>query len=347
MSRRLFVTSVAVSVFALMAGCAQQESGGGGDKGAAASPAPKTEAQASAAPVAGTLKVGLITVSPITDKGWSQTAYDGLQKIKGELGAQTGQPVEKPDLAQVEGVLRNLAQDGNQLILGNGSEYDDAAKRVAPDLENATVSIINGRSTGKGLMPIQFQSGQATYLAGMLAAGMSKTGKVACVGPQEIPIIKESFAAFEKGAKAVRPDVDVRITFIGNDDIAKGKQQAQALLDGGVDVIMGNANTANQGIAQAVTEKGGAMFIGANSDQSDLATPKNLGSFILDVPNAMVAVARNVKEGKNAGQAYRAGVADKAVGFKFNPGFKGAVPDDLKKKVEQAEADMASGKLTL
>lgn len=325
-----------------LSGCAQKEA----DTTTATAPAASPSAAASPEAGAGAaLKVGLITVGPITDKGWSQTAYEGVQKVKTETGATVSQPVENPGLAAVEGALRNLSQDGNTLVFANGSEYDDAAKKVAPDLPNTTISIINGRSVAKNLMPIQFDFNQATYVAGMIAAGMSKTGKIGCVGPTEIPVIKDCFAAFEKGAKAEKPDIKVTITFVGSEDIAKAKQQTQALLDQGVDVVLGNANNGNNGVAQAVTEKDGAMFIGANADQRDLATPKNIGSFILDVPAAMVAVAKNVQGGKNAGQAYKGGLADKAVGFVYNPGFKGTIPADLKTKIDATEADLSSGKL--
>ena len=94
-----------------------------------------------------------------------------------------------------------------------------------------------------------------------------------------------------------------------------------------------------------MTEKPGVYVIGANADQSDQATSQNLGSFILDVPNAMLGVAKLVKEGKTDGKPYQAGLAGKAVYFKFNPGFKGVVPEDLKKKMQKAETNMAAGTL--
>ncbi len=348
-SRRTFLAVVPLALVAAVSlGCAQKENSDAKENKssesksveAGASPSPDSNAKSDIA-----LKVGLITPGKISDKGWSQSAYTGLQKIKADMSAETSQPVEEPAPAQVESVLRNLAQDDNTLVFAHGSEYDNAAKKVAVDFPKTTFVVMGGRSVGENLEPIQFAGAQGTYLAGMLAAGMTKTGKLGLIGPQEIPIIKESFAAFEKGAKAVRPDVQVTTTYLGSEDIAKGKQQAQSLLDAGVDVIMHNANAAGQGVAQAVQEKPGAMFIGANADQKDLATAQNLGSFILDVPSAMEGVAKAVAGGKTGGEAYKAGVKDKAVGFAFNPSFKGTIPADLKAKIEKAESDMAAGTL--
>jgi basic membrane lipoprotein Med (substrate-binding protein (PBP1-ABC) superfamily) len=288
----------------------------------------------------------LITPSKISDKGWGQSAYEGTQRIKQELGAELTQPVEDPPLAQVESILRDQAQQGCTIVFLHGSEYDDAAKKVATAFPKTTFVVMGGKSTGPNLIPIQFASGEATYLAGMLAGGVTKTGKVGLVGGDEIPIIKEAFVAFDHGAHAVKPDVKVTTTFTGDGkDVAKAKQQAQALLDSGNDVLMHNANAAAAGVFQAVMGKQGAMVIGANDDQSDQATPKNLGSFILDVRSAMLATAKAIKDGKTEGKPFTVGLKEKAVGFKFNPGFKGTIPKEIKDKMQKAEDDMIAGTL--
>ncbi len=325
-----------LSVFAaLAAGCAQQSAS-----------TPSADGGSTAAPAgSSTLKVALITPGKISDKGWSQSAYDGQQKIKTELSAEASPPVESPALADVASVFQNQAQEGNTLIFAHGSEYDAAAKTAAAEIPKTTLVVMGGRSLAPNLMPIQFASGQATYLAGVVAGGMTKTNKIGLVGVQKIPIIVDAFSAFEKGVKAANPAATVTTTYVGSEDIAKAKQQTQALLDSGVDVVMHNANEGGKGVADAVMAKDGAMFIGANADQSDLATPKNLGSFILDVPSAMLAVAKEVKGGKIGGAAYAAGVKDKAVFFKYNDKFAGTISGDVKAKVTQAETDLASGKI--
>lgn len=326
-------------------GCAQQEAPSGEATPATTTTEPATS-ESPAASTAKTLKVALITPAKVADKGWGQSAYEGVQKIQKELGAETLQPVEEPPLAQVESAMRDAAQQGAMIVFGHGSEYDDAATKAATANAGTTFVVMGGKSTGANLIPIQFASGEATYLAGMLAAAMTKTGKIGLVGGDEIPIIKQAFEAFAKGAKSVKPDVEVKTTFTGNGtDVAKAKQQAQALLDAGADVLMHNANAAGAGVFQAVMERDGAMVIGANADQSDQATPKNLGSFFLDVPSAMLGVATAVKEGKTNGQPYAAGVKDKAVGFVFNPKFAGTIPQDIKDKMANAEKEMAEGKL--
>ncbi len=297
----------------------------------------------------GTFKVGLITPgSTKTDKAWSGLAWQGVQNVAKETGATVTPPVESPDAASVAGALRNLAQDGNQLIFLHGSEYDDAAASIAPDFPKTTFVVVGGRTEKPNLTPINFSAGGAVYLAGMVAGSMTKTNKIACIGGAEIPIVKESFDNFALGAKSVNPKVDVRVVFIGDEkDIAKAKQQTQALLAEGVDVVQHNANDAGRGVAQAVEGKPGTCFMGANADQSDLATKQNLGSFVLDVPSAYLAVGKRVAEGKGDGKAVKAGLAEHAVYFKFNDRFGGTIPQELKDKVAAAEKDIIDGKVAL
>jgi basic membrane protein A len=325
-------------------GCAQQEGGGG--SGSTSPPATASGAGEAGSGKAGALKAGLITPGKISDKGWSQSAYEGLQKIKTDLGAETLQPVEGPAQAQVETTMRDMAQQGASIIYGHASEYDDPAKAASAEFPKTYFVVMGGKSSGANLLPIKMQAKEATYLAGMVAGGMTRTGKIALVGGVEIPVIKEAFQAFENGAKAIKPNVEIRTTYTGSfDDVAKAKQQAETLLEAGFDVVMHNANDAGAGVFQAVEQKPGAMVIGANADQSGLATAQNLGSFILDVPAAMERVAKAIKEGKTDGKPFAAGLKDKAVGFRFNPGFKGTIPADLKAKIQKAEEDMVAGKL--
>jgi basic membrane lipoprotein Med (substrate-binding protein (PBP1-ABC) superfamily) len=292
------------------------------------------------------MKVALITPGPVSDKGWSASAFDGVKRIEKELGATLTPPVEGPEPASVAGELRRLAQAGNHLIFVHASEYDDAAKQVAADFPKTTFVVVGGRSAGRNLTPLQFQSGEANYLVGMLAGGMTKTGKIGAVGASEIPIVKAGFDAFARGAKAARPDANVSITWTGNEsDLGKARQTAQALLDGGADVLTHNANAGGQGVFQAVTQKPGAMVIGANADQSGLAPAQTIASFVLSVPDAYLSIGRTVKEGKGTGQPFRLGLKENAVGVAYNSRFQGAVPGDLKAKVEQARQDIIDGKL--
>jgi hypothetical protein len=116
---------------------------------------------------------------------------------------------------------------------------------------------------------MRFMLEQATYLMGMMSAHLSKTGKVGVIGGVEIPPLKSTFLAFEAGAKSVRPDFQVVVTYIGNwDDVGAAKQAAHALIEQNCDVIFPNADAASLGAFQAAQEK--VLALGANKNRTTL-----------------------------------------------------------------------------
>src|SRR4029079_19374645 len=122
--------------------------------------------------------------------------------------------------------------------------------------------------SGPNLAGMTFGFADASYLAGMLAASVTKSNKLGVIGGTELPPVVESFKAFEQGAHAVNPAIKVVTSYIGNwDDVGAGKEQALAQLSQGVDVIFQNADAAGLGVFQAAREKKNVFIIGSNSNQ--------------------------------------------------------------------------------
>jgi len=309
----------------------------------AASGDPKPEAGA-----ASTVKIGLITPGKVNDGGWCQLAQDSVNAIAKETGATLTPAIEEPAKAEVEAAIRQLAEGGNTLVFLHGSEYDTPAAAVAKDFPNTTFVVVGGRSEGANLLPLQISEREATYLAGYVAASLSKTHKIAAVGGIDIKIIKSGFEAYVAGAKAADPKVDVRVTYTGSfDDQAKAKQQTQALLAAGVDVFTHNANAAGAGVAQAIEEDGKALFIGANAPQTDLAPKQNIGAFIIDTQKGYLVAAKAVLDKKTDGKAFKLGIKDGATRFEFNAGAAGLYTPELKAKVDGISKDIEAGNVKM
>src|SRR5205085_11911961 len=101
-------------------------------------------------------------------------------------------------------------------------------------------AISSARKVGKTTTPIILRLEDGAYLLGMVAAGMSKTGKIASVGAKDFVAVRSVFVAFEAGAKAVKPGITVvpPVYTESWDDVGKAKQQTLALIDQGADVIV-------------------------------------------------------------------------------------------------------------
>src|SRR4026209_2415328 len=119
-----------------------------------------------------------------------------------------------------------------------------------------------------------------------MAGTMTKTNTIGVFGGSELPPVRESFAAFTRGAKAVNPKVTVLSSYIGNwDDVSAGREQALAQIGRNADVIFQNADAAGLGVFRAARETKKSFVIGSNSDQNSVAPDITIASVVIDLPH--------------------------------------------------------------
>jgi len=295
----------------------------------------------------GTFKVALLSPGPVSDAGWNASAYEGLLRIEKELGAEISQ-IEVKTPAEFEEGFRDYADKGFKLVFGHGFEFQDAAAAASPDFPNTVFITSSGTTVRDNVAPMIFEIEQATYLMGIIAARLSKTGKAGCVGGIEIPSVQSGFRAFEAGAKSVNKNFVVVNSFIGNwDDLGAAKEATLALIDQKADFILHNADAAGLGVFQAVKERQGVFAFGANKNQNDLAPQVVMASAVLDIPQALVTMARQVKEGAFKAQIERLGMKDGVVALAINPTLAHHLSAKLMKEIEDTRQAILRGELVV
>src|SRR5690348_15779260 len=197
----------------------------------------KSDTKSADAPAANSsFKVALLTPGPISDQSWNGGAYKGLTWIRDSLGAQISN-IQTKTPAEFEENFRQYGAQGYTLVFGHGFEYQDAARNVAPEFPKTIYVTTSGSTSGPNLAGMTFGFADASYLAGMLAASVTKSNKLGVIGGTELPPVVESFKGFEQGAHSVNPAIKVVSSYIGNwDDVNAGKEQALAQFSQGVDV---------------------------------------------------------------------------------------------------------------
>jgi basic membrane lipoprotein Med (substrate-binding protein (PBP1-ABC) superfamily) len=288
-------------------------------------------------------QVALLTPGPISDQSWNGGAYQGLLRVRDSLGAQVSH-IQTKTPADFEENFREYGARGYALVFGHGFEFQDAARRVAPQFPKTVYVTTSGNTAGANLAGISFSFSDASYLAGILAASMSKSGTLGVVGGTDLPPVKESFAAFELGARSVNPRVRVLTAFVGSwDDVSAGKEQAIAQISRGADVIFQNADAAGLGVFQAVRERKGVYVIGSNSNQNDVAPQVTLGSVVIDLPHAFLLVAREVKGGTFRPRVVTFGSKSGVVELVVNPALVAKVPAPVSARIDSIRALMHAG----
>jgi len=293
-------------------------------------------------PIAPAFKVALLTTGPVTDGGWNQSAYDGLLRIQKTLGAQVAKQENlKPD--QFEGAFRDFAQQGYNVIFAHGDEFSPAAAKVAAQFPKTDFVTTGGENTAANLTALHFATEEGTWLQGMEAAMVSKTGKGGFIGGQNLPPVAIAASEFAQGAMAINPHYTFRITYInGWSDISAAKAQTDALLASGADTIAHNCDAAAAGMFQAAGTKPGVYTFGVNADENAKA-PNVLSSVFLDIPKAFTDVAATVKDGTFHGQALSLGLKEDDVRLIDNPKLAGVIPAAGKAKITKAAKEIADG----
>jgi basic membrane protein A and related proteins len=322
----------AISTAAHIAMCIAMLACGGGDRGA---PAAKPAG----------FRVALLTPGPITDRAWNGGAYEGLLRIRDSLGAQVSH-IQTRSPADFEENFRQYGVQGYDLVFGHGFEFQDAASRVGPDFPKTVYITTSGNQVRANVAPIVFGMEEPSYLAGVLAASISKHGLLGVIGGTELPPVRSSFLAFEAGARAADPRVKVFTSYVGNwEDASTAKEQALALIHRGVDVIYQNADAAGLGVFQAARESKGVYVFGANADQNAVAPDVIIASIVIDLPHAFLTVGRMVKEGRFKARVLRLGQDEKVVDLVMNPALAAAVSPAARAAVDSARAAIASGRV--
>jgi len=291
------------------------------------------------------VRIALITPGSITDAAWNAGAYDGLRQIRDSLGLSVSN-IEARTPAEQEEALRSYARQGYTVVFGHGYEFQDPAERVAQDFPNTIFVVTSGERVRGNVVPLVFRIHEATYLVGMLAGAMTHTGKIGFVGGMELPPIKLGYDGWVQGAKAVRADVQSRVTYLNTfDDAAAGKEAALAMIRLGVDQLHHNADAAALGVFSAAKESPGVQVYGANGDQVSLAPDRVVASAVVDLPRAFLLVARDVKQGTFTPRVESFGLASGVIRIATNATLEASWPTGLKGRIQAARDSIIAGTL--
>lgn len=286
-------------------------------------------------------RVALITPGSVADAAWNAGAYQGLERIRDSLHLQVSH-VEAHTPAEQEEAIRSYAAQGYALIFAHGYEFQQPAERVAAEFPKTVIAVTSGQRAVGNVVPLIFRLREASYLAGIVAGGLTKSKLLGFVGGVELPPVKEAYEGFLAGARTVHPEIQARVTYLNNwDDAAMGHEAALALIRAGADVFHHNADAAALGLFRAAKESPGVLVFGANSDQSALLPAQVPGSAVIDLPLALYLIAQQVQAGTFTPKVEEFGLGSGVVKYVPNPAMLASLPAGLMDRVRAATDSIA------
>jgi len=297
----------------------------------------------------GGYQVGLVTPTPVTDGGWSESAYDGVKRIEKELGA-TGKNAQATGPDNAQELMQVFARENFNVVIGHGGEYfNENMLKLAENFPKTHFLITaSDKPAVKNLHGVRFFLEDATYVLGYVAAKITKSKKLACIGPMTHPVIESTFKAFSDGAKAADPSVEVRVVWVGAwDNPARAKEITQVLInDEKVDVIFHNADACAPGVFQAVAEakEKGVLMFGSNADQNAKGPDTVLASAVLNIPEVLTREVKTLKDGTFDGKSHVYGMPEGVVWISYNKALESKIPADVRKKADEMVEEIKARK---
>jgi simple sugar transport system substrate-binding protein len=257
----------AASIAVLAVSCSKQEA-----------PAPKAEPKKEEAKKVEPAKIGFVYVSPVGDAGWTSQHHAGREEMQKALGDRvTTSFVEKvPEGADAERVIRDLAQQGHQLIFTTSFGFMNPTLKVAEEFPNVKFEHATGYKTAPNMAAYNVRFYEGRYLAGMIAGKSSKTNTLGYVAAFPIPEVLQGINAFTLGARAVNPKAQVRVVWVNSwYDPGKERDAANALIGQGADVVTHHTDST---AVVATAEEKGKMAVAYHSDMSKFGPKAQLAA---------------------------------------------------------------------
>ena len=293
--------------------------------------------------------IAILTPEEGTDYGWNQQGVDAAKAAAKATGVEVV-VAQGLGYGDVRPTMRELATDGASLLIAHASGYNTAAPEIGAELKVPVAIVDTPDALKKGMVADYTLSGHdGAYLAGRLAAKMTRSKTVGIVVSGEPPSWNSQSAAFAQGVKAENPDVKIRYAVIGPaaySDAAGGKRVTESVIAAGADIIFGQGNGSSFGMLQAVEttkapDGGKVLFIDVIGDKTPIDKGNLLSSVVWDITPVYVAMINDLKADTFGTKSYAIGLKDDSVRLLKTP----QIPDDVWAEIMKIRDDIIAGKI--
>lgn len=334
--RRVGLLALAALLGLVVAGCGSSKGGGGGESkgGQAASGKVST--------------IAIATPAKTNDYGWNEQGYTAAKEAASKVGAKV-ELTENIGYEGTESVLRQLAQKKPSLLIAHASGFDTAAERVSQQYSVPTVTydIASMKRPGT-LSNITTASQEGAYLAGILAARMTKTKHIGVIISASDTNWFEMAGGYAAGAHSVEPKLEISFAQIGPeayDDAAGGKRVAQSMIATGADVIFGMGDDASFGYLQGIETAKAAHKVWYIGDIGDM-TPIDkkgvlLSSVLWNFTGAYETFIKEIEEGAFGKEGYVLTLENGGISLLKTP----HIPASVWSEIEEAKKKIIAGEI--
>jgi basic membrane protein A and related proteins len=295
----------------------------------------------------------------LDDKSFNASAWKGLQAAEADAATNvTAKNVASRAEADYEPNLTSFVNQECNFILAVGGLMGAAADKISKANADQQFGIVDYKSANTNVYSMQFDTAQAAFLAGYLAAGYSKTGKVATYGGIKIPPVTIFMDGFADGVAHYNQAKGKTVQVLGWNkatqngsfantfiSAAEGKKLSDTLKAQGADVIMPVAGGTGLGTMEdAAAGKFAGIWVDVDGCQSTQYCAGILTTVVKNIPDAVRdGVLKGAKGEALTGPGFIGTLANNGVSIAPFNQFESKVAPELKAEVEKLKADIIAG----
>lgn len=285
--------------------------------------------------------VAMVMPGLITDEAFNQYTYEGMKRAESELGIKTAYQEEVSQDAQLE-VIRQFAQQGYEIVIGQGGQFGEALKTAAEEFPDTkfVFSVATETYGVPNLTAATVSYSHAGYIGGIMAAYATESKKVAFVTGEWYDPHRQMEAGFKQAVASVDSSIQVESMTTGDwADVVKAREASLALISQGYDVLFFCLDAAYVGVIAAAQDSKDVKVVGAVVDAAETGPDVTVGSVVYNWEELGYQEAA----GKLVdGQSHVLGMAEGGI----NPVVNN-LSDEGKAAVEQAIQDLKDGKIDI
>lgn len=219
------------------------------------------------------VRIGLVTdLDGMTTNSFSTNIWHGIQQYQEIQPFETNYRELETDDQRLN-VLNEQAKK-NQIVIVPGESFTDSVAVSAQENPKTKYIFLDAKPKQllENVIAVDFKEEQAGYLAGIVAAMTTKTNKIAFIGGEPLPAVKDFAAGYVQGVQDVNPEIVVQVEMANNfSDVQAGYDMAKRLYETEYDIIFAAAGRVGQGVIRAAKEYTQAIkpvwVIGVDYDQ--------------------------------------------------------------------------------
>jgi basic membrane protein A and related proteins len=293
-------------------------------------------------------RIALILPGRADDVSWNQAAFAGMNWAVEQLGGIELTVVEQVyDVADIEPALLDYAQQGYDMVVGHGFQFQEPIIKVSADFPDTHFALGTGYKLAPNVGVYDVKLEEGAYIMGIIAGHLTESNIVGVTGGLDVSEIHRGHVAFMMGAEAVNPDITVLNSFVGDfNDLSGAKEAALNQINAGADILWQSGDGIGIAVLNACAERD-VVCMGNNANQNGIEPENTVASNVYTWGPMFVQMIEESQAGTYGDKQYWITFANDGQQTIFNDSLSSLITAEIQADIDEARDAFIAGTLDL